>query len=140
MKFLLAALVALPGVAMAGGLAQSKGALILNFDGSNCSADRTKSVVFGVGPFPFTALLSRVESATDTSHSEREIRLQLTGWVSEMTDFRKAELVIQGSAEALEKLRFSPNPSERFIRVTTDPRCQRVAALVESVNYVYNWD
>jgi hypothetical protein len=140
MRFTIALLVVLlPGLAAAAGLANSKGALVIEFDGEACVPDNTKSVVFGSGAFPFTQYNSRVESAHDVSDSNGEIRLRLHGWVKEMTDYRDAFLSIRGSSDQLDKFRSDPNIGTRYLRVTTDPRCASTAALVDVVQYFYDW-
>lgn len=139
MRRFLAFLGAFSCSAMADGLVASRGAVVLAYNGNSCVRDTSKSVVFNSGSFPFTNLYSRVESVADASRSDYEIRLRLTGWVREMTDYRNADLVIKGPAESLAKFRFDSNIGDRIIRVTMDPRCMRTAALVDSIAYEYAW-
>ena len=139
MRWILALIGAYSCSALADGLVSTRGAVVLAFNGNSCVRDTSKSIVFNSGSFPFTKLYSRIESVTDASESDFEIRLRLTGWVKEMTDYRNADLVIKGPPEQLNKFRFDSNIGDRIIRVTKDPRCMRMAALVDSIGYEYAW-
>lgn len=127
--------------ASAAGVNQSQGVQVVSYSESRsmCTPDAAKSAVFSSGRFPSVSVNSRIESVTDVSKADGEIRLRLYGWVEEMTDFREADVVIKGTSETLNKFRTDPNIANRFVRITTDSRCATTAALVESVDVVPGW-
>lgn len=127
--------------AHARGLAEARGVQVVSFSeaASKCDADSSKSTVFSSGRFPAVQVNSRIESVTDVSKADAEIRLRLYGWVDEMTDFREADVIIRGLPDTLNKFRTDPNIGNRFVRITTDSRCAKTAALVDSVDVQLGW-
>ena len=140
-RLVLGASIVLPASAWAAGLGHARGVQVVSFKEANqsCVADNGRSATFSAGRFPALLVNSRIESVSDVSKSDDEIRLRLYGWVEEMTDFREADLVVRGKVETLNKFRTDPNIENRFLRLTTDLRCAQTAALVDSVDVVYGW-